>query len=113
MASFFNNRIHAIDAEIISDIEDVIGYVKGITRGGEPLNLAAYRIKKYLDAYMKAENDESQKSDIIDKLTHAQEDILKEAHAKDYHGTDDDMPDAYEAWIENLTLEELKSFLGL
>lgn len=54
-----------------------------------------------------------EKSDIIDKLTHAQEDILKEAHAKDYHGTDDDMPDAYEAWIENLTLEELKSFLGL
>lgn len=56
---------------------------------------------------------DEEKSDIVDGLTHAQEEILKIAHGTDYHGTDDDMPDAYEAWIENLTLEELKSFLGL
>lgn len=27
------------------------------------------------------------------------EDFLKDWHAKYYHGTDDDMPDAYEAWL--------------
>lgn len=25
--------------------------------------------------------------------------FLQEIHAKDYHGTDDDMPDAFEKWI--------------
>jgi hypothetical protein len=29
-------------------------------------------------------------------------DFLKEAHAKDYTGTDDDMPDAFESWLMNL-----------
>lgn len=50
-------------------------------------------------------------SDIIDNLTIEQEDKLKVAHAKDYHGTDDDMPDAFEAWLMDLSLEELKSLL--
>lgn len=56
--------------------------------------------------------DESEKiSDIIDHLTPEQEDKLKEAHAEDYRGTDDDMPDAFEGWLEDLTLDELKQIL--
>ena len=30
------------------------------------------------------------------------EDFLKDIHAKDYHSTDDNMPDDFERWIENL-----------
>jgi len=30
------------------------------------------------------------------------EDFLRAEHAKDYHGCDDDMPDAFEEWIDNL-----------
>ena len=35
------------------------------------------------------------------------EDYLKDYHAKKYTGTDDNMPDAYEAWIEELDLDSL------
>ena len=54
---------------------------------------------------------EEEREYIIDNLTNAQEDLLKEAHAADYHGTDDDMPDAYEAWLMDLSLDELKQIL--
>jgi hypothetical protein len=55
---------------------------------------------------------EEEREHIIDNLTHEQEDKLKEAHAKDYHGTDDDMSDAYEAWLMDLDLAELKRILA-
>jgi hypothetical protein len=29
------------------------------------------------------------------------EDYLKSLHAKDYHGTDDNMPDDFEHWLED------------
>lgn len=29
------------------------------------------------------------------------EDFLKNEHAKEYHGTDDDMPDAFDHWLED------------
>ena len=48
---------------------------------------------------------------IIENLTKEQEDKLQEAHAKDYHGTDDDMPDNYEYWMSNLDLAEIKEIL--
>jgi hypothetical protein len=34
------------------------------------------------------------------------EDYLKELHAKDYHGVDDDMPDAYDAWLTELQADD-------
>jgi hypothetical protein len=57
------------------------------------------------------EAEGEEKSHIVDTLTTLQEDVLKEAHAKDYIGLDDDMPDAYEAWLEDLSLGELKDLL--
>lgn len=33
------------------------------------------------------------------------EDFLKDWHAKDYTGTDDDMPDAYAEWLEDLEID--------
>ncbi len=38
------------------------------------------------------------------------ENFLQEWHAKDYHGTDDDMPDAFESWISDL---DVSSFIEL
>lgn len=35
------------------------------------------------------------------------EDYLKERHADAYTGTDDDMPDDFERWLEELTLDEV------
>jgi hypothetical protein len=56
---------------------------------------------------------ELEREAIVDSLTSAQEDLLKSAHAEHYHGTDDDMPDAFEGWLEDLSLDELKSILSL
>lgn len=55
--------------------------------------------------------DEAIKDKIVSNLTSAQEDKLKEEHAKDYHGTDDDMPDAFESWLEDLSGQELYELL--
>jgi len=38
------------------------------------------------------------------------EDYLKVEHAKDYHGVDDDMPDAFEAWLAELDANDLIGF---
>ena len=35
------------------------------------------------------------------------EDFLGDYHSKDYMGTDDDMPDAYEAWLGELEVDHL------
>jgi hypothetical protein len=56
---------------------------------------------------------DAERSEIIDNLTSEQEDKLNEAHAEHYHGTDDDMPDAFEGWLEDLSLDEIKSILSL
>src|SRR5438876_3524827 len=51
---------------------------------------------------------EEEREYILENLTKEQEDKLKNAHANDYHGTDDDMPDAYDGWLMDLSLEDLK-----
>jgi hypothetical protein len=38
------------------------------------------------------------------------EEFLKEQHAKDYTGTDDDMPDAFESWLAELTSDEFITY---
>lgn len=41
------------------------------------------------------------------KLVETFEAFLIDKHAKDYHGTDDDMPDDYEHWVSNLDGQEI------
>ena len=55
--------------------------------------------------------EEGYRESIIDNLTLEQENILEEKHSKNYTGTDDDMPDEYENWLMELSLDELKSIL--
>lgn len=33
--------------------------------------------------------------------------FLAEVHARDYHGTDDDMPDAFDTWLSNLDIDTI------
>lgn len=35
------------------------------------------------------------------------EDYLREVHAEDYIGLDDDMSDAFEGWLESLQIDDL------
>lgn len=35
------------------------------------------------------------------------EDYLQETHAQEYHGLDDDMPDAFDSWLAGLDIEEI------
>jgi len=52
-------------------------------------------------------------SEIIDHLSPAQEEKLQSAHMEAEPMTlDDDLPDAYEAWQENLDLDTLKKILA-
>lgn len=41
------------------------------------------------------------------------EDYLKDAHAEEYTGTDDDMPDAYDNWLGELDGEEYIKYADL
>ena len=59
-------------------------------------------------AFRNKYQEEHDKEVMVDSLTPEDEEKLKDEHAKDYHGTDDDMPDEYEAWLECLTVKELK-----
>jgi len=38
------------------------------------------------------------------------EDFLKEKHAKNYMGTDDDMPDDFERWVGELDTQKILDF---
>lgn len=56
----------------------------------------------------KLEDEEAEKLEkLIDGLTDEDEEKLKEAHADVYLGCDDDMSDAYEAWLCDLIREEI------
>lgn len=52
-----------------------------------------------------------EKEELVSNLNQEQEDKLREAHARNYNGTDDDMPDAFENWLIDLDSEELKSLI--
>lgn len=70
-----------------------------------------YEIMRKWESDWLKEAEAEEKEFIIDHLTDAQEIVLKDAHAKEYHGTDDDMPDAYEDWLMDLDLDSLKTII--
>jgi hypothetical protein len=58
------------------------------------------------------EAEDEEREQIIDNLTPAQEEKLQAAHMEDEPMTlDDDLPDAYEAWLMDLDLADLKRVL--
>lgn len=70
-----------------------------------------YEIMRKWEKDWLKEWEEEYREKIINDLTPEQEDILQEKHAEDYHGTDDNMPDDYENWLEDVTLDELLKWL--
>jgi hypothetical protein len=38
------------------------------------------------------------------------EEFLQNKHSEDYHGLDDDMPDAFEAWMSQLDVAEVEEY---
>lgn len=70
-----------------------------------------YAVLRKSQKFLIKQADEEEKSDLIDSLTPQQEERLKEVHMQTYTGTDDDAPDAYEAWLEELDCETLKKYL--
>lgn len=115
MAVFFKSQelhsgIHSIPADIRKDIMECVQNVKH--SGTEDGIKAANSVEIFIKMYETHEAEDIAKDAIISNLTDADEEKLKEAHADDYHGTDDDMPDAYEKWQEDLTSVELKQILA-
>jgi hypothetical protein len=54
--------------------------------------------------------DAQQKIDDADykpRVKYPFEEFLQDIHARDYHGTDDDMPEAYEAWLTDLQVDDI------
>lgn len=95
-------------------------YVDGILNGSATLfinngemdtSMAEEKFYKVLRSDRQALIEEEREY-LIDNLTTEEEDKLKEAHGKEYMGTDDDMPDAYDSWITDLSLDELKKHMA-
>lgn len=41
------------------------------------------------------------------------EEYLKDVHAKIYIGTDDDMPEAFEAWLDGIDVDDIMEWADL
>lgn len=52
------------------------------------------------------------KHSLVELLTEEQIEILRDVHAENYMGTDDDMPDKFEHWLTNLDDDEIINYLG-
>lgn len=105
------NGIHSIPEDMRNCIMVCVQNTK--TFGSEESIKAADTVEAYIKFYNETEVEQDAVAEIVDHLTKEQEEILKDIHALDYHGTDDDMPDAYENWLADLTSQEIKKYLGL
>ena len=114
MSVFFQNQgllngIHSIPEDMRNQIMALALAVQGSEM--DVLHKTAAEVVSYIKLYNETDVEENAREAIIDSLTHRDEMKLKEAHAKDYHGTDYDMSEAYETWLEDLTSTELKTIL--
>lgn len=57
-------------------------------------------------------NHQYNMENIVDQLSDEQIDILRDVHAKNYNGTDDDMPDAFENWLSDLSDDQIINMIG-
>lgn len=68
-------------------------------------------MQKDLMNNMSNKQTELYNENLLEQLITENEDLLQDIHAENYMGTDDDMPDAFENWITNLTLEEVQAYI--
>lgn len=107
-----DNGIHSIKEHHRRDIDVLIKHAQSY-ENKENLELidAAARLERFLKLYEETETEDSEKEKLMDMLTADQEEKLREAHAMHYNGTDDNMADAHESWLEELTSDEMKKII--
>ena len=105
-------EIVSIPDDVMQDLQVMSGFALTGAPGDEAKAIVD-RVQQFLKLVADTARENDEKEKIVDNLTDEQEEKLKEEHAEDYHGTDDDMPDAYESWLEDLTLEDYKKILNL
>lgn len=98
-------KFEIVDETTGDTIEGGSTYLSGIDAYGR-CESVEMEVAQRLRNFETRARDDHERGAIIDHLTSVQEDLLKEAHA-------DDMPDAFEAWLENISLDELKVILKL
>lgn len=80
---------------------------------GKSFDKTTKEIIKSVYEKLVAKNTEDEKESIIENLTDKQTELLQNKHAEDYMGTDDDMPDSFEEYLVNISLEDLKNILSI
>lgn len=106
-------KIVSIPDEVVADIEHLVKYV-GVECDAEKYPVTSdtrARLETFIRDIKKKEADDNEMETIIDGLTDVQEDKLKESHMENYHGDKDHWEDSYSSWLEDLTLDELKTIL--
>lgn len=111
-----HNGINAIPKDIRDDMAKLVLFIQENAAKTVFVDMdeaqTADKIARYLNVYNKEEIEQDAKAEIVDNLTKEDEEKLKDAHAEDYNGLDDDMPDAYEDWLMDLTSDELRTILA-
>ena len=54
---------------------------------------------------------DAERESYLEDLITANEEVLKEVHARNYMGIDDDMVDSFESWLTRLDIEEVEDIL--
>lgn len=113
--AFLNGRIQFIRPDVMRDMDVLVEYVERQNKQDNDLRVAdsAARIEKYLSEYRAYDIEQETREKIIDSLTPNDEDRLRDAHMKDYHGDKEHWEDSYERFIEDLTSEDLKKIINL
>jgi hypothetical protein len=109
--AFYKRQVVAIPDEVVADIEHLLGQVEPAGEFDDKTEDTKARVETFIRDIKEIVAEDDAKSAIIDNLTPDQEEKLKEEHMQDYTGTDDDAPDAYESWLEDITSTELKAIL--
>lgn len=60
---------------------------------------------------MSNKQTELYEENLLEMLISQNEDLLQDIHARNYMGTDDDMPDSFEYWLACLDIEDIKRLI--
>ena len=107
--AFINHKIYSLPEDFQLDLRTIISFVEDWNKQDKNKEVADASAR-VLNILWECDKDK-ERGEIIDNLTDAQEDKLKEACMKDYHGDKEHWEDAYERFIEDLSLEDLKKII--
>ena len=103
-----------IDLKFVVNGVEIGGSTISVEKGQVNTNAAEdefYAVLRKNEKRWIKEAEEEERSLLVENLEASQEEKLKEAHAKQYAGLDDEMSDDYEEWLTDLSLNELKELL--